>query len=63
MLSFKTGDYLNANLVAGSLNYEGEFMLESLKTSLDAADFVTLDLSLKNNGDPRTRVIGIVNCV
>jgi hypothetical protein len=38
-------------------------MLESLKTSLDAADFVTLDLSLKNNGDPRTRVIGIVNCV
>ena len=63
LLPFKTGDYLNANLTAGSINYEGEFILESLKTSLDAADFVTLDLSLKNNGDPRTRVIGIVNCV
>ena len=63
VLPFATGDYLNANLVAGSLNYEGEFILESLKTSLDAADFVTLDLSLKNNGDPRTRVVGIVNCV
>jgi hypothetical protein len=63
VLPFIVGDYINCNLVAGAVNYEGEFIVESLKASLDAADFVTLDISLKNNGDPRTRVISVVTCV
>lgn len=63
VLPFIVGDYINCNLVAGAVNYEGEFIVESLKASLDAADFVTLDIALKNNGDPRTRVVSVVSCI
>lgn len=61
-VSFKPGDYCNVDLKAGMLHYEGEFILESFKSSLDAADFVTMDLSFKNSGNPRISTTGLVTC-
>ena len=61
-LGLKPGDYCNVDLKAGLLHYEGEFIVESFKSSLSAEDFVTMDISFKNSGNPRTSVTGLVSC-
>lgn len=62
VLNLKPGDYCNVELKAGLLRYEGEFIVESFKSSLSAEDFVTMDISFKNSGMPRIATTGIVSC-
>jgi hypothetical protein len=52
--TFKRGDFLTANITAGSLSIIGTFMITKYATSLDPNDILNMDFSLQNHGDLTT---------
>lgn len=49
--NFRRGDYLTANVSAGSLSVSGMFMVTKYSTSLDPNDILNMDFSLQSHGD------------
>jgi hypothetical protein len=58
---FKRGDYLTANVTAGSLSVVGTFMVTKYATALDPNDILNMDFSLQNHGDLTTENCTLVS--
>jgi len=59
--NFKRGDYLTANVTAGSLSVLGTFMVTKYATALDPNDILNMDFSLQNHGDLTTENATLVS--
>ncbi len=59
--TFRRGDYLTANVTAGSLSVVGTFMVTKYATSLDPNDILNMDFSLQNHGDLTTENATLVS--
>jgi len=59
--TFRRGDYLTANIAAGSLSIVGTFMVTKYATALDPNDILNMDFSLQNHGDLTTENATLVS--